>query len=84
MAVFSQAIDDELARKKPRRSKVEIYDGKVKDSLERIRQELDALAKDDEDAKSTRATFLEYQMSETLKETKALVDNFKFEKKYPW
>jgi len=84
MAVFSYAIDCELARKKPRKSKVEIYEKKVKDSLEKVRQELDALATQDEDAKSTRATFLESQMRETLRETKQLVDNFKFEKQYPW
>lgn len=84
MAVFSYEIDCELARKKPRRSKVEIYEKKVKDSLEKVRQELDALATQDEDAKSTRATFLESQMRETLRETKQLVDNMKFEKQYPW
>lgn len=84
MAVFSYEIDCELARKKPRRSKVEIYDKKVKDSVEKIRQELDALAKDDEDTKSTKATFLESQMRETLRETKELMDNFNFEKQYPW
>lgn len=84
MAVFSYEIDCELARQKPRRNKVEEYENFVKTSLEKIRQELDALDKDDEDAKSTRATFLESQMRETLREAKQLVDNFKIEKQYPW
>jgi len=84
MAVFSYEIDCELARQKPRKNKVEEYENFVKTSLEKIRQELDALDKDDEDAKSIRATFLESQMRETLRETKQLVDNFKFDKQYPW
>ena len=84
MAVFSYEIDCELARKKPRRSKVAIYDKKVKDSLEKLREELDALEKDDEDAKYSRGTFLESQMRDTLRETRRLVNNLKFEKQYPW